>query len=514
VHTTRKPHRPLTWPSPAPLLRHILFGLALQAAACSLSHAASADKPNIIVILSDDFGYGSAGSYGAPASLRTPNLDRLATEGRRFTQAYAPSSVCSPTRYGIMTGRYYWRTPVKDGEVLPANAPLLIETNRLTLGSLCKGQGYNTAAIGKWHIGLGTSNGTDWADWRRPVDWSASHAPGPLAVGFDYFYGLAANVGNHPLAYVEGDSLVDKAPGQIVSIEGQGKDQKTLGIEPLRKDDEVMRKLTDKAVDWIEQNKSRPFFLFFAPNAVHEPVTPSAKFTGSPYGKYGDFIEELDWSVGQILSTLDRLKLADNTLVIFTSDNGGVINPNSPNHAEAMKAGLKINGAWRGSKHFEWEGGFREPFLVRWPAKVPANTVSDQMICLTDVLATLSSILQVPLPDGPAAEDSLDVSRAFFETTPGKPVRDHVILQSSKGAFYAIRQGDWKLIERQNPPPCNPRNAKKLEAERQQAPKADQLFNLATDPAETKDVRAENEELAAKLRKLLVESRDQGRTRD
>ena len=509
-----KPHRQFTFLSSAPMLRHILFGLALQASACSFSHAASADKPNIIVILSDDYGYGSAGFYGAPASLRTPNLDRLATEGRRFTQAYAPSSVCSPTRYGIMTGRYYWRTPVKDGLVLPANAPLLIETDRLTLGSLCKGQGYNTAAIGKWHIGQGVSNGADWADWRRPVDWNASLGPGPLAVGFDYFYGTAANVDNHPQAYIESDELINKAPGQIVSIEGQGEDQKTLGIDPLRKDDEVMRKLTDKAVAWIEQNKSRPFFLYFAPNAVHKPVTPSANFTGSPYGKYGDFIEELDWSVGQILSTLDRLKLAENTLVIFTSDNGGVTNPTSPDHAEAMKAGLKINGALRGSKQSEWEGGFRAPFIVRWPDKVPANTVSDQMICLTDVLATLSSILKVPLPNGPAAEDSLDVSSAFFETKPGKPVRNHVILQSAKGAFYAIRQGDWKLIERQNPPPCNPRNPKMLEAERQQSPKVDQLFNLATDPAETKDVRAENEELAAKLRKLLVEGRDEGRTRD
>ena len=474
--------------------------------AASSATAADNAKPNIIVILSDDLGYGSIGCYGAPDNLKTPNLDRFARQGRRFTQAYAPGSVCSPTRYGLMTGRYYWRTHIKDGEVLDGNAPLLIEHNRLTLGSLCKGRGYRTAAIGKWHLGLGMA---------KKTDWNAPLTPGPLTVGFDYFYGLAQNVGASPKAFVENEELVGRTPGKLVTIEGRGKDAKTFGVDPQRLDDEVMRKLTDKAVTWIEKNYAEPFFLYYAPNAIHEPVTPGPKFTGSPYGKYGDFIEELDWSVGQVLATLDKLKVADNTLVIFSSDNGGVATVNNPNSAAAIKAGLAINGKLRGSKHTIWEGGFREPFLVRWPGRVPANSVSDQVICLTDVLATLASILKVPLPDGAHAEDSLDASRAFFEDKPGKPVRDYVLLQSAE-AVYAIRMGAWKLIERVDPPRFEPRNqnsARKLEAARKRAPKEDELYNLGTDPAETKDVHAANAELVAKLRKLLIESRDKGRTR-
>ena len=183
-----------------------------------------------------------------------------------------------------------------------------------------------------------------------------------------------------------------------------------------------METLTTNVCEWIENNHDQPFFVYYAPNAVHEPIVPNSKFSGSPYGKYGDFISELDWSVGQILEKLDKLKLADNTLVIFTSDNGGVVNPGNENASAAIKAGLAINGPLRGGKHSEWEGGFREPFIVRWPGTVPAGTVSDQVICLTDVLATLASILHVPLPEG-NAEDSFDVLR-IYRGKAGAPVRD------------------------------------------------------------------------------------------
>lgn len=463
-------------------------------------------KPNIIVILSDDYGWGSVGCYGAPAALKTPSLDRLATEGRRFTQAYAPGSVCSPTRYALMTGRYYWRTGVKDGRVLPVNAPLHIETNRLTLASLCKSRGYRTAGFGKWHLG--------WTG-DRVTDWSVPLRPGPLQVGFDHYFGMAANIGNSPHSFIINEEVSGRVKGQPIVVSGGKGAMSTTGIEKPWEPDRIVETLTGRVNAWIEANKEEPFFVYYAPNAVHEPIVPNPAFTGSRYGKYGDFVHELDWSVGQILHTLDRLKLADNTLVIFTSDNGGVVNPGNASVSAAMKAGLAINGPLRGGKHSEWEGGFREPFLVRWPGQVPPGTVSDQVICLTDPLATVASILQAPLPKG-QAEDSFDALRAFTETKPGPPVRDHVILQAAD-ATYDVRMGDWKLIERAGVPDFdstrNKRKAEQAARRRETAPTKDELYNLENDPSETRDVHAANADRAAKMRRFLSAARDRGFTR-
>ncbi len=479
----------------------VLLALALPAFA-----AESPAKPNIIVILSDDYGWGSAGCYGAPAALKTPSLDRLATEGRRFTHAYAPGSVCSPTRYALMTGRYYWRTPVKDGKVLPVNAPLHIETDRLTLASLCRSQGYRTAAFGKWHLGMTTE---------RVTDWSKPLRPGPLQVGFDHYFGMAANIGNGPQSFIIDEEVSGRVPGEPIVIGGGQGAHTTSGIRKSWQPDHVVETLTANVVEWIESNHDRPFFVYYAPNAVHEPIVPNPKFTGSRYGKYGDFIQELDWSVGRILDKLDNLKLTDNTLVIFTSDNGGVVNPGNASASTAIKAGLAINGPLRGGKHSEWEGGFREPFLVRWPGKVPAGTMSDQVICLADMLATLASVLHAELPKG-NAEDSFDVLRAFIEAKPGAPVRDHVILQAAD-ATYDIRMGDWKLVERADAPDFDSvRNRRKTEqaARRSRAaPKNDELYNLKDDPSETKSIATANAERAAKMKKFLAEARDRGFTR-
>lgn len=468
---------------------------------------AAKSQPNIVVILADDYGWGSVGCYGAPAAL-TPNLDRLAAEGRRFTHAYAPSSVCSPTRYALLTGRYYWRTPVKDGRVLPVNAPLHIETNRLTLASLCKSQGYTTAGFGKWHLG-----------WKadRVTDWSGPLRPGPVQLGFDYFYGMAGNIGNSPHSFIENEQVTGAIPGEPIIVQGGSRaGDTTTGIKKAWKPDHVMESLTTRVTGWIETNRARPFFVYYAPNAVHEPIYPNPRFTKSPLGKYGDFIQELDWSVGEILNELDKYKLADNTLFIFTSDNGGVVNPGNESASAAIKAGLQINGDLKGGKHSEWEGGFREPFIVRWPGKVPANTVSEQVISLTDMLATFAGMFNAPLPKG-QAEDSFDVLRAFTEAKAGPPVRDHVIVQSA-GATYALRQGDWKFIERADAPDFDSvRNKKKSEAaakkKKAAASARDELYHLKDDPSEAKDVGAANPELAAKMKKFLAEARDRGYTR-
>ncbi len=477
-----------------------LLGLLLSLSGLSISSFPAESRPNIVLILADDLGYGSLGCYGG-AEVKTPACDRLAREGRRFTNAYAPGSVCSPSRYALMTGRYIWRTRVNHGYGLGDSDPLLIEPKRFTIASLAKSRGYSTAAIGKWHIGLGRARTTD---WNRPL------TPGPLSIGFDDFFGLAANVVNHPLAYVEGDQLLGRKPNELVTVEGAGKERQTLGIEPLRNPDEVMSKLTERAVQWITANRNHPFFLYFAPNAVHDPVTPSAKFSGSPIGTYGDFIEELDASVGRLLGALDKLQLADNTLVIFTSDNGGVVQPIALESHAAMDAGLAINGPLRDGKHGVYEGGFRVPFLVRWPGKVPANEVSAQMMCFTDVLPTLACILGARIPSG-AAEDGLDVSGAWFEPLDATPARTSVVLQAARGSEYAVREGDWKLIEHENRPmPDFPerRLQESVIRQREGLPKTDELFHLATDPAETQDVAAQHPKVVARLRQLLADARE------
>lgn len=321
------------------------------------------------------------------------------------------------------------------------------------------------------------------AGWlKKTSDWSVEINPGPREIGFDYFFGLVANPGSGPHNFVENYHVLDRIAGQPVIISGDKKGATTSGLSKQWQEDHIMENLTGKAVAWVEQHAHKPFFLYFAANAVHNPIAPNPKFKGSKFGAYGDFIEELDGSVGQLFGALDRLKIADNTLVIFTSDNGGESGKGHEEIAKALDAGLAINGKLRGSKSEIWEGGFREPFLVRWPGRVPAGTVSEQVICLTDILATLAQVLEVPLPRG-QAEDSFDVLRAFTEEKPGVPVRDHVVLQASD-ATYAIRMGDWKLIERTGAPTLEFKNRKQADKaaelakkKARKASKLDELFN-------------------------------------
>ena len=404
-----------------------------------------------------------------------------------------------------MTGRYIWRTHVNDGFGLGDKEPLLINPGRMTLASLTKSQGYRTAAIGKWHIGLGTEDPTD---WNKPLN------PGPLSVGFDYFFGMAANAMNAPYAYIEGDYLVDRIPGQLISIEAKGGEVKTLGISPLRKDVQVMGDLTKKAVQWLDENHEGPFFLYFAPNAVHWPFTPSARFAGSPLGKYGDFIHELDDSVAQVVSILEKHGVLDETLIVFTGDNGAEMAPNDPDEGYAMRHGLKLNGILHGGKHSIWEGGFREPFIVRWPGEVPANSESDDIVCLTDILATLAGILGVPLPAG-NAEDSFDVSASWLGTETAGGARKGLVIHAAQAAEYAIRQGPWKLIEHENRPTPIFRSKGVEDSVKlwRKTPKKDELFNLVEDPSETKNVAAQHPEIVAELRQKLHEARDKPATR-
>lgn len=487
--------------------------LFLALAAAILPPAVSAERPNIVVILSDDLGWGSVGCYGAdPGLVGTPHIDRLAKEGRRFTDANATSSVCSPTRYSLLTGRYCWRTSLIS-EVLGTTSPLHIETTRLTLASMLKSQGYQCAAIGKWHLGYGTE---------EKCDFTKELKPGPLEIGFDHHFGVPANHGDVSGVYVEDHwvSGLDKAspsspsPAYLTMGQQKGKPVKALELNaPKRVDENVMATLTDKVVEWIgRQSRERPFFLYYTPVAVHNPITPSRETAGkSAGGPFCDFIGDLDRSVGRVLAALDEKGFAEDTLVLFSSDNGGVNKPENEGLAqtEAQKAGLKPVGPFRGGKHDVWEGGFRVPYLLRWPGRVPAGTVCGETVSIVDTLASVAAITGYSLPKAEeAAEDSVDVSKAWLGEKYDGPLRADLIVHSADGNF-AIRRGSRKWIE--GIPADDVRPASRKARADQFRP---QLYDLASDVEERSDLLAGRGELAGELAALLNRYRDGGYSRE
>jgi arylsulfatase A-like enzyme len=484
----------------------VLCTLVLAAVVSSLAagEPEPGQRPNIVYILSDDVGWGSIGCYGVdPKLVRTPNIDRLACEGRRFTDACTPSSVCSPTRYAVLTGRFCWRTPLTH-QVLGVTAPLHIEPERVTVASLLKGCGYRTAAVGKWHLGYGPPPKTDYTEELKP---------GPLEVGFDYHFGVPSNHGDVTGVFVE-DRRV--AGLRSKNLEPFGKcyygGKPFMGLDaPQREDEKVMEALTDQAVAWLEkQEAGKPFFLYFTPIALHEPSTPSQKTKGtSGCGPYGDFTHDLDFSVGRILDALDRKKLAENTLVIFTSDNGAcVITEGERPEAVAYQAGLRAAGPWRGRKHTIFEGGFRVPFIARWPGHIPAGTTCDQMINLVDLFGTVAAITGTPLPPvGKGAEDTCNILPALLGQKIDRSLRDAMVQHSADGVF-AVRRGDWKWIEGKPADKVKPAKVKG---------RADnfvpQLYNLKDDPKEERNVIAEHPNIAKDLAALLDIWRVKGHSR-
>ena len=479
------------------LLRNAIV-LALVLAATAL--ARDPDRhPNIVIILSDDLGFGSLNSYGAGKhQIRTPNIDHLASEGRRFTDANAPSSVCTPARYGLLTGRYCWRTSLRHG-VLGITSPLHVETSRPTIASLLKSVGYRTAAIGKWHLGYGT----DRTDYTKPLD------PGPLDIGFDHHFGVPQNHGDATGIYVRNRRTVGLRSGRVEAFGKTPYGRQFLGFDaPHRVDENVMGELTTEAVEWLrKQDPETPFFLYFAPVAIHFPYTPSEATKGaSGAGVYGDWIHELDLSVGRIVHALNELRLADDTLLVFTSDNGGVLLTEGDRpEAQAYRAGLRVNGKWRGRKHSIYEGGFRVPFIVRWPDKVPARTESAETISLVDMFATVAAVVGESLPPaGEAAEDSFNVLPALLGRSSPRPLRPSMIVQSVDGNF-AIRDGPWKYVEGKASPTVR-RVSRPDELGRQ-------LYNLLEDPAERENQMGAHPSIAERLAGLLETHRRQGHSR-
>lgn len=411
---------------------------------------ASDQPPNVVLIFVDDLGYGDLGCYGA-TKLQTPNIDRLASEGRRFTDAHSASAVCTPSRYGLLTGEY----PVRKNIWGPApiTSPLLVDTEKLTIADVFKKSGYSTAAFGKWHLGFG--KGTN--DWKQPL------RPGPQDLGFDYYFGVPVVNSAPPYVFVENDRVFGRASEDPLVYWGRNPGDKASPITPLTKehgnrvpnffggageahklynDFTLGTTLAERATRWIGEQSDQPFFLYLSTTNIHHPFTPAKRFQGtSQCGLYGDFVHELDWIVGEVMATLEEKGVSDNTLVVFTSDNGGMFNHGGQ---KAFQMGHQQNGDLLGFKFGVWEGGHRVPFIARWPGHIKPGTTSPQLISSVDMLATFAALTQQSL-DKEQLADSINVLPALIGE-PESPLRDTLVLCPNKPTHLAVRKGKWVYI--------------------------------------------------------------------
>jgi arylsulfatase A-like enzyme len=458
----------------------------------------AASRPNIVLILADDLGYGDPGCYNADSKIPTPSIDRLAAQGMRFTDAHTPSSVCSPTRYGLLTGRYAWRTRLTKG-VLDGYSPALIEPGRMTLASPLSAGGYRTACVGKWHLGLGNA---PQADFSRPL------APGPNSVGFQRSFVLPASLDMPPYVFIENERATTLPTETIGDSKmrryGGGGFWRAGTIAPGFRHVDTLPALEREALSFLgEQSAGVPFFLYFPLTAPHTPWMPTEEFRGRSHaGYYGDFVTQVDATLGRVLAALDKKQLSDRTLVIFTSDNGAHWLPE-----DIGRYDHRANANWRGQKADIWEGGHRVPFVVRWPKVIEAGATCDLTICLTDVLATVASIVDQPLPHQ-AAEDSVSMLPALLGTTKNEPLREAIVHHSADGTF-AIRQGPWKLASGLGSHGFSePRDVRPAQGGPQ-----GQLYHLGEDPAETHNRWLDEPEIVARLTRLLSRYQREGRSR-
>ena len=495
----------------------LLFALA----SVSLAAEARSDKrPNIVYVLCDDLGYGDVKCLNPEGKIPTPNLDRLAAGGMIFTDAHSSSSVCSPTRYGILTGRYNWRSRLKQG-VLGGLSPRLIEPGRLTVAALLKQHGYDTAALGKWHLGMDWAKRGDRAvselDIEKPdqvwnVDYSQPIKNGPNTVGFDYYFGIAASLDMVPYTFIENDR-VTKLPtvtNRFPMMFGRAGNFTREGpAAPDFDAADVLPTLTRKAVEYITQRAGnakagKPFFLYLPLNAPHTPILPTAEWQGkSGLNAYADFVMQTDWSIGQIMAALDKHGLTQNTLFVVTSDNG--CSPQAK-FDELLAKGHNPSFQFRGHKADIFDGGHRIPFIAHWPARVKAGSTCDQLVCLVDLMATCADLLGAKLPDN-AGEDSVSILAAL-EGRGKTPLREAVVHHSVNGAF-AIRQGNWKL---ELCPDSGGWSAPRPGSKEAQGLPAVQLYDLLADIGEKVNVQDKHPEIVARLTKLLERYTANGRS--
>ncbi|MBM3796447.1 MAG: arylsulfatase [Acidobacteria bacterium] len=469
-----------------------------MAASLTASAAPAAQRPNVVCILCDDLGWGDLECYNRDAGTLTPHATRLAAEGVRFTDMHSPSSVCTPTRYGILTGRYCWRSRLKSG-VLDGRGSNLIEPGRATVASLLRAQGYHTAAIGKWHLGFQT---------QQPVDYSKPLTPGPNDHGFDYFFGIPASLDFEPYLFVENNRPVEAPTSRTAGQnEPRGVFWRAGYIAPSFTMEGCLPTLADKADQYLRQRAAapgaQPFFLYLPLPAPHTPWVPTAEWRGkSKAGSYGDFVGQVDAVLGRLMKTLEETGQAANTLLIFTSDNGAHWTTE-----DKAKFPHRANANWRGMKADIYDAGHRVPFIAHWPGRIKPGRVSPQLGCLTDLTATVAEALSIPLPAG-AAEDSFSWLPAGTGTKPRTQLRSAIVHHSSQGMF-AIRRGEWKLClgrgsggfsqpQRITPAPGEP---------------AGELYNLAKDAEETTNLYAQNPALVRELTALLERYQSEGRSR-
>jgi arylsulfatase A-like enzyme len=476
----------------------------LQAA--PLAAADDGSRPNIVYILADDLGYGDVKCLNPEGKIATPNLDRLASGGMVFTDAHSGSAVCTPTRYGILTGRYSWRSRLQAG-VLGGFSPPLIGRNRLTVPALLKRCGYRTACIGKWHLGTSMparAAGERFTDDIEDIDaakldLAAPIADGPTTRGFDEYFGISASLDIPPFAFIENDRFTELPTARKTLLrDGIA----APGFEAV----DVLPTLTRKAVEYIGRRAAAkgPFFLYLPLSSPHTPIVPTKRWQGkSGLNAYGDFVMQTDWSVGQVLQALERSGLAANTLVIFASDNGcspaaGVV--------ELERKGHHPSYHFRGYKADIFDGGHRIPFIARWPRQIEAGTASDQLICLNDLMATCAEILGTKLPDN-AGEDSVSLLPALLGTARG-PIREAVVHHSVNGSF-AIRQGRWKL--ELCPDSGGWSDPKPGSAAAKRLPLI-QLYDMTEDVGERGNRHKDHPEIVARLLKLLEKYVADGRS--
>ncbi len=489
---------------------------------------AAADKPNIIFLLADDIGYADLSCYGAKHA-RTPHLDRLAAQGCRFTDAHSPASTCTPTRRAFLTGVYSWRQP-RGSSIAPGDAALSIDPGTSTVAALLKSAGYKTGVVGKWHLGLGPEGGPNW---------NGEIKPGPLDLGFDYCFIMAATGDRVPTVYIENRHVVNLDPKDPITVSYKAK----VGTDPTGRENPELLKLkhtqghdmtivngvgrigwmsggkaarwrdedmadtfTGKALKFIADSKGGPFFLYFATHNIHVPRVPNPRFKGSSsVGTRGDSIHELDDTAGKLLAKLDELKLTDNTLLIFTSDNGGVMDDG---YADVGSFDYNPNAPLNGRKGTIYEGGHRVPFLARWPGHIQPGTQSAALLAHLDMPATFAALTGAKIPEG-QCRDSLNVLPAILGETKTSARTTFVAHNGGTNGPFGLRVGDWKLLQggggggkgrpaaQPAPPPKNPVTA--------------QLFNLATDLSEQKNLATEQPEKLREMQALLAKLRGEAK---